>query len=334
MIGKGIIMEDELYTDATPEVDLYSAGDSSHEMDPLSLYLKQISSYPLLKKEEELEIGEYIQSYKRRLKELDEEYQAEQLSREEYVDTKKNVSGMLEHYRNRMITSNLRLVVSIAKKYQHRGLSLLDLIDEGNIGLIEAVERFDYTRKCKFSTYGTWWIQQAVIKAIADKGRTIRIPIHVLNIIRKTFSVAKHLTQEFGREPSNSEIAAYMDTTPEHVENILKYSGETASLDVTVDDENVTTLSDLVFSDEYEEPFDSMFYVNLQDILDRSLDELSERERKIITLRFGLSGHSPLTLEEIGKILGITRERVRQIQNKAIIRMRDITMIRELESVI
>ncbi|MFW6361427.1 MAG: sigma-70 family RNA polymerase sigma factor [Spirochaetota bacterium] len=334
MIGKGIIMEEELYTDSTADVDLYSAADGSHEIDPLSLYLKQISSYPLLSKQEELEMGEYIQSYKRELKELDEDYQAEQVSRDEYVETKKSLEGMLEHYRNRMITSNLRLVVSIAKKYQHRGLSLLDLIDEGNIGLIEAVERFDYTRKCKFSTYGTWWIQQAVIKAIADKGRTIRIPIHVLNIIRKTFSVAKHLTQEFGREPSYNEIAEYMDTTPDHIENIMKYSGETASLDVTVDDENVTTLSDLVFSDEYEEPFDSMFYVNLQDILDRSMDELSARERKIITLRFGLSGHSPLTLEEIGKILGITRERVRQIQNKAITRMRDITMIRELESVI
>lgn len=327
-------MEEELYTDSTADVDLYSGSDGSHEMDPLSLYLKQISSYPLLSKEEELEIGEYIQTYKRELKELDGEFQAGLVKREEYVETKKRRADMLEHYRNRMITSNLRLVVSIAKKYQHRGLSLLDLIDEGNIGLIEAVERFDYTRKCKFSTYGTWWIQQAVIKAIADKGRTIRIPIHVLNIIRKTFSVTKHLTQEFGREPSYNEIAEYMDTTPEHVENIMKYSSETASLDVTVDDENVTTLSDLVFSDEYEEPFDSMFYVNLQDILDRSLEELSERERKIITLRFGLSGHSPLTLEEIGKILGITRERVRQIQNKAITRMRDITIIRELESVI
>src|SRR6056297_165398 len=334
MIGKGLIMEEEVYSENPVEVDLYSASDGGHEMDPLSLYLKQISSYPLLSKEQELEIGEYIQTYKRSLRELDEEFQAEQLNRQEYLKTKKELEGMLEHYRNRMITSNLRLVVSIAKKYQHRGLSLLDLIDEGNIGLIEAVERFDYTRKCKFSTYGTWWIQQAVIKAIADKGRTIRIPIHVLNIIRKTFSVAKHLTQEYGREPNYEEIAEYMDTTSEHVENIMKYSGETASLDVTVDDENVTTLSDLVFSEDYEEPFDSMFYLNLQDILDRSMDELSQRERKIITFRFGLSGYSPLTLEEIGKILGITRERVRQIQNKAIIRMRDIAMICDLQSVL
>lgn len=327
-------MVDELFTENSADVDLYSNADTGYEMDPLSLYLKQIAAYPLLSKNEELEIGEYIHTYKHGLKELDEEYHTGQIQRPEYLAAKKELEGALEYYRNRMITSNLRLVVSIAKKYQHRGLSLLDLIDEGNIGLIEAVERFDYTRKCKFSTYGTWWIQQAVIKAIADKGRTIRIPIHVLNIIRKTFSVAKHLTQENGREPSYDEIAEYMDTTSEHVENIMKYSGETASLDVTVDDENVTTLSDLVFSEDYEEPFDSMFYLNLQDILDRSMDELSERERKIITLRFGLSGYSPLTLEEIGKILGITRERVRQIQNKAIVRMRDIAMIRDLQSVL
>ena len=326
-------MVDELFTENSADVELYSNTETGYEMDPLSLYLKQIAAYPLLSKDEELEIGEYIQTYKNGLKELDEEYHTGQIQRPEYLAAKKELEGALEYYRNRMITSNLRLVVSIAKKYQHRGLSLLDLIDEGNIGLIEAVERFDYTRKCKFSTYGTWWIQQAVIKAIADKGRTIRIPIHVLNIIRKTFSVAKHLTQEYGREPNYEEIAEYMDTTSEHVENIMKYSGETASLDVTVDDENVTTLSDLVFSEDYEEPFDSMFYLNLQEILDRSMDELSERERKIITLRFGLSGYSPLTLEEIGKILGITRERVRQIQNKAIIRMRDIAMIRDLQAV-
>src|SRR6056297_1127845 len=327
-------MDDDLDVEIFAEADYVSHGEGNHETDPLSLYLKQISSYALLSKEEELKIGEQIQYHKQALISLDSDLQSGEMNREEYLEARGLLQKNLDYYRKRMITSNLRLVVSIAKKYQHRGLSLLDLIDEGNIGLIEAVERFDYTRKCKFSTYGTWWIQQAVIKSIADKCRTIRIPIHVLNIIRKTFSVAKHLTQEFGREPNYEEIAEYMDTTSEHVENIMKYSGETASLDVTVDDENVTTLSDLVFSEDYEEPFDSMFYLNLQDILDRSMDEPSQRERKIITLRFGLSGFSPLTLEEIGKILGITRERVRQIQNKAIIRMRDIAMICDLQSVL
>lgn len=327
-------MDEEMYVDNVTDTDLLSQTESTYEMDPLSLYLKQISSYPLLSKDEELQIGEQIQTHKQSLKALEEAFQAGEIERQDYLEKKQLLEMGLNHYRNRMITSNLRLVVSIAKKYQHRGLSLLDLIDEGNIGLIEAVERFDYTRKCKFSTYGTWWIQQAVIKSIADKGRTIRIPIHVLNVIRKTFSVSKHLTQELGREPSVNEIAEYMDTSSGHVEHLMQYSGETASLDVTVDDENVTTLSDLVFSDEYEEPFDSMFYINLQDILERSMDELSERERKIIIHRFGLNGNSPLTLEEIGRILGITRERVRQIQNKAIARMRDIQLIQELESVI
>ena len=327
-------MEDDLYFEGETENDFLNSGETSSEMDPLSLYLRQISTYPLLDKAEELRIGEQIHLCKEGLKELDDSIQNGAMGREEYLDQKTNLEWKLDYYRQRMITSNLRLVVSIAKKYQHRGLSLLDLIDEGNIGLIEAVERFDYTRKCKFSTYGTWWIQQAVIKAIADKGRTIRIPIHVLNVIRKTFSVSKYLTQELGHEPSSVEIAEYLDSTPQQVETLLKYSGETASLDVTVDDENVTTLSDLVFSDDYEEPFDSVFNVNLKEILMRSLEELSSRERKIIILRFGLNGSSPLTLEEIGKILGITRERVRQIQNKAIERMRDIHLIKELESVI
>jgi RNA polymerase primary sigma factor len=329
-------MKEELYTEVNieQEHEVSAAAEDGYDADPLSLYLKQISSYPLLSKEQELEIGEIIQSSKKTLEELEQAYQEGALERKEYLRQKEQTEFKLNHYRNKMITSNLRLVVSIAKKYQHRGLSFLDLIDEGNIGLIEAVERFDYTKKCKFSTYGTWWIQQAVIKALADKGRTIRIPIHVLNVIRKCFSVQKMLTQEHGREPTHGEIAEYMNISVDQVENIMKYSGETASLDVTVDEENVTTLSDLIFSDEYTEPFENMVNVNLQDILKRSLEDLSERERRIIVLRYGLSGNTPLTLEEIGKILGITRERVRQIQNKAITRMKNFTMIKELESVI
>ncbi|ADK79317.1 sigma-70 family RNA polymerase sigma factor [Sediminispirochaeta smaragdinae] len=305
-----------------------------NDSDPLSLYLKQISAYPLLTKEEELMIGREIQERKQELLELEELLGKEEIERSAYLFRKRTIEAVLRKSRDRMITSNLRLVVSIAKKYQHRGLSFLDLIDEGNIGLIEAVERFDYTKRCKFSTYGTWWIQQSVIKALADKGRTIRIPIHVLNIIRKLFSVTKHLTQELGRDPSSAEIAAYMDLPVERVESILQYSGETASLDVTVDDENITSLSDLVFSDDYIEPFESVFHVTLKDLLDTILGQLSEREQTIIKLRFGLADRTPLTLEEIGSILGITRERVRQIQNKAIEKLRSIAAIQELEEIV
>ena len=305
-----------------------------NESDPLSTYLKQISAYPLLTKEQELKIGESIKNYKAKIGKLDIKYESKKIVKKAYIKERSKLEDELEYEKNKMITANLRLVVSIAKKYQHRGLSFLDLIDEGNIGLIEAVERFDYTKGCKFSTYGTWWIQQAVIKALADKGRTIRIPIHVLNTIRKCFSVSKHLTQELRRDPSYNEIADYMDMNENKVKKIMRFSGETASLDTTVDDENVTSLSDLICSDSYIEPFDSVFNINLQDILQESLTHLNDREKKIITLRFGIGGEAPLTLEEIGKLLGITRERVRQIQNKAISKLRTFNVIKDLKDVV
>ncbi|MBN1647735.1 MAG: sigma-70 family RNA polymerase sigma factor [Spirochaetales bacterium] len=307
---------------------------NSKDIDPLTMYLKQISAYPLLTKQQELELGEEIQLGKKRIEEIDSGYKAGKIDKEIYLNEYVKINEILKLDRNRMITANLRLVVSIAKKFQHRGLSFLDLINEGNIGLIEAVERFDYTKGCKFSTYGTWWIQQAIIKAIADKGRTIRIPIHVLNTVKKCFSVSKHLTQELGRDPSADEIANYMDLTGSKVKDIMKLSGETASLDVTVDEENITTLSDLICNDDYIEPFESVFSLTLHDILEKSLDTLTEREKTIINLRFGLGSEGPLTLEEIGKKLNITRERVRQIQNKAITRLRGVNLIQELRDVV
>ena len=314
-------------------VDLEAQSQFS-ESDPLSAYLKQISAYPLLSKEEELEIGEAIQTYKNEITVLEQEHQEGRIKAKQYAKLQNKLEEELTRYKDRMITANLRLVVSIAKKYQHRGLSFLDLIDEGNIGLIEAVERFDYTKGCKFSTYGTWWIQQAIIKALADKGRTIRIPIHVLNSIRKCFSVSKHLTQELGRDPAYNEIANYMDMPEEKVKKIMQFSNETASLDTTVDDENITSLSDLICNENYGEPFDSVFSHNLQDILNQSLRHLSDREKTIIQLRYGLNGEAPQTLEEIGKLLHITRERVRQIQNKAISKLRTFSMIKELKNVV
>lgn len=307
------------------DVDLVSQDGS--ETDPLALYLKQISRFPLLSVAQEQEIGEQIQNLKADRKALAESAE---------MDTDlQNAVGVCEKrllmLKNRMINANLRLVVSIAKKYQHRGLSLLDLIDEGNIGLIEAVERFDYTKGCRFSTYGTWWIRQAIIKSLADKGRVIRIPIHMLNTIKKCYFVAKHLTQELGRDPSSEELANYMNLSEDKIKEIIKISQETASLDGTVDEESVTRLSDLIRDESVQEPFENVFTLTLQDTLGSVLQQLSDREMRILQLRFGLNGEGPLTLEETGKMLGITRERVRQIQEKAITKLRGSKMIRELK---
>ncbi len=315
------------------EVD-YTAIDSYEvdQDDPLAIYLKQISVYPLLSKNDELTVGESITSVKRMRAQLDLQVGEGQISRDQYEREVEGLEKELDFYRNKMITSNLRLVVSIAKKYQHRGLNLLDLINEGNIGLIKAVERFDYTRGCKFSTYGTWWIQQAVIKALADKGRTIRIPIHVLNTARNCFSVSRLLTQELGRDPHVEEIAEYMHLPSEKVDKIMKFTGDITSLDTSIDDESDTRLNDLIPADDhYQEPFEETFRSSLKDILNETMTSLSHRERRVVQLRFGLSGENPLTLEEIGKRLGITRERVRQIQNKAIVRLRELAPIQELK---
>ncbi|HPC71837.1 MAG TPA: sigma-70 family RNA polymerase sigma factor, partial [Treponema sp.] len=209
------------------------ASKSQKEVDPLAMYLKQISRYPLLSGDEEQAIGEKIVHLREEIAELDAQFQGN-LQDPEYKKERARLDNSLMYYKNKMINSNLRLVVSIAKNYQHRGLSLLDLIDEGNIGLIEAVERFDYTRKCRFSTYGTWWIRQAIIKSLADKGRVIRIPIHMLNTIKKCYFVAKQLTQDLGRDPSDEELSEYLGVPVSKVKEIVKLSQETTSLDTTV----------------------------------------------------------------------------------------------------
>lgn len=300
------------------------------EQDSLSLYLKQIAAYPLLSRAEELELALTINSYKTQLQEFEERLQYGEVDTVVYEKKTAICEAELKTFRNKLVTSNLRLVVSIAKRYQHRGLNLIDLINEGNIGLIEAVGRFDYRKGCKFSTYGTWWIQQSIIKSIADKGKTIRIPVHVLNSARKCYSASRDLTQEMGREPRAAEIAHYMDMSEAKVETILSSTGDTTSLDTTVDDENSTNLTELIASDDCYEPFQKFFNVNVKEILEYSLGQLTARERDILKLRFGLGNDGPQTLEDIGRHFSITRERVRQIQNKALFRLRETAQIKEL----
>lgn len=304
------------------------------EFDAPSLYLKQISAYPLLSRKDELDVAFSISNLKERISSLGEAAQFGEITAEDYDQKLALFDAELNQARNNLITSNLRLVVSIAKKYQHRGLNLIDLINEGNIGLIEAVERFDYRKGCKFSTYGTWWIQQSIIKSIADKGKTIRIPVHVLNSARKCYSASRELSQNLGRDPRANEIAEYMHLPEKKVETILSSTGDTTSLDTNVDSENSTNLSELIAGDEYYEPFEEFFKINIKEILEHSLEGLTGREREIIKLRFGLGGKAPLTLEDIGGIFNITRERVRQIQNKAIAKLSDFSEIQELRKVI
>ena len=299
------------------------------ESDPLALYFRQISMFPLLTLQEEQNIGEKIISLRSKIKTLENEKK-----KDKEIDNNEETSALeraLLFYKNKMINSNLRLVVSIAKNYQHRGLSLLDLIDEGNIGLIEAVERFDYTRGCRFSTYGTWWIRQAIIKSIADKGRVIRIPIHMLNTIKKCYYVAKQLTQDLGRDPNEDELSEYLGVPVSKVKEIVKLSQETTSLDTIVDDGNMTRLAELIKDDARAEPFEMVFSMTLQETMSDILSQLSEREMKIIQLRYGLTGENPLTLEETGKFLGITRERVRQIQEKAVWKLRTMRELKMLK---
>jgi RNA polymerase primary sigma factor len=295
---------------------------SFKETDPLALYFKQISRYPLLSIDEERYIGQKLDELRGKIAGLEKEGDP--------GNEKTALGALLLTYKNKMINANLRLVVSIAKNYQHRGLSLLDLIDEGNIGLIEAVERFDYTRGCRFSTYGTWWIRQAIIKSIADKGRVIRIPNYMLNTIKKCYFVAKQLTQDLGRDPSNEELSEYLGVPVSKVKEIVKLSQETTSLDIIVDDANLTRLADLIKDESLTEPFEKVFSMTIQETMGDILSQLSEREMKIIQMRYGLTGEEPLTLEETGKLLGITRERVRQIQEKATFKLRGLKELHEL----
>jgi len=308
----------------------YLSKDSVEE-DPLAHYLNQIAKFPLLSPSEELELGLALNKAKSQLKMAEEELSKDPQSKE-LGSAYQNAKAEFQFYKTKLINANLRLVVSIAKKYQNRGLSLLDLIDEGNIGLIEAVDRFDGSRGFRFSTYGTWWIRQAILKSLADKGRSIRIPIHMLNIIKKVFYYRKQLTIDLGRDPTNEELSYFCNLPLAKIEALDCMSQETASLDNLVDDESMTSLADMIKDETCIEPHDLAVRETMIHLAKEVLSYLTNRERKIIECRFGLKGKKAMTLEETGLRLGITRERVRQIQEKALNKLRSLKLIKEFQN--
>ena len=268
--------------------------------DPVRMYLKEIGKVPLLSAEEEIELA-------KRMEEGDE-------------DAKK-----------RLAEANLRLVVSIAKRYVGRGMLFLDLIQEGNLGLIKAVEKFDYRKGYKFSTYATWWIRQAITRAIADQARTIRIPVHMVETINKLIRVSRQLLQELGREPQPEEIAAEMNMPVERVREILKISQEPVSLETPIGEEEDSHLGDFIQDDNVPVPADAAAFTLLKEQLEEVLGTLTEREQKVLTLRFGLEDGRARTLEEVGKEFNVTRERIRQIEAKALRKLRHPSRSRKLK---
>ncbi|RNB86367.1 RNA polymerase sigma factor RpoD [Brevibacillus panacihumi] len=259
--------------------------------DPVRMYLKEIGRVPLLSAEEEIKLA-------LRIEQGDEEA------------------------KRRLAEANLRLVVSIAKRYVGRGMLFLDLIQEGNMGLIKAVEKFDYRKGFKFSTYATWWIRQAITRAIADQARTIRIPVHMVETINKLIRVSRQLLQELGREPMPEEIAEKMDLTPEKVREIMKIAQEPVSLETPIGEEDDSHLGDFIEDQDALEPSDAAAYELLKEQLEDVLDTLTDREENVLRLRFGLDDGRTRTLEEVGKVFGVTRERIRQIEAKALRKLR------------
>ena len=290
--------------------------------DPVRMYLKEIGKVPLLTAAEEIDLAMKIEAGVAAAAELDKaEEEGRELERRE-----KRRLGRVEQVgidaKQQLIEANLRLVVSIAKRYVGRGMLFLDLIQEGNLGLIRAVEKFDYTKGFKFSTYATWWIRQAITRAIADQARTIRIPVHMVETINKLVRIQRQLLQELGREPTPEEIGKEMGLPAERVREIQKISQEPVSLETPIGEEEDSQLGDFIEDDAAVVPPDAASFSMLQEQLGKVLDGLAERERKVISLRFGLEDGHPRTLEEVGREFGVTRERIRQIESKTLAKLR------------
>jgi RNA polymerase primary sigma factor len=288
--------------------------------DPVRMYLKEIGKVPLLTAAREVDLAKRIEAGEEAGWRLEENAEGE-LRREEARALRRRERDGQEAKR-KLVEANLRLVVSIAKRYVGRGMLFLDLIQEGNLGLIRAVEKFDYRKGYKFSTYATWWIRQAITRAIADQARTIRIPVHMVETINKLIRVQRQLLQELGREPSPEEIAEQMELTPEKVREILKVSQEPVSLETPIGEEEDSHLGDFIEDSDAVVPIDAASFILLQEQLESVLDTLNDREKQVIRLRFGLIDGHPHTLEEVGREFGVTRERIRQIESKTLSKLR------------
>ncbi|MEW5707022.1 MAG: RNA polymerase sigma factor RpoD [Actinomycetota bacterium] len=313
----GIEEEEEIPKEKIgPEIDLSVKVPTN---DPVRMYLKEIGKVPLLSAEEEVDLAKKIEAGEKATEKLERE--GDKLPRDEARKLRRiEREGMAA--KKKLVEANLRLVVSIAKRYVGRGMLFLDLIQEGNLGLIRAVEKFDYRKGYKFSTYATWWIRQAITRAIADQARTIRIPVHMVETINKLIRIQRQLLQELGREPTPEEIAEEMGLTPEKVREILKISQEPVSLETPIGEEEDSQLGDFIEDQEAEVPADAASFSLLQEQLQEVLDTLSDRERRVIELRFGLIDGHPRTLEEVGRVFGVTRERIRQIESKTLSKLR------------
>jgi RNA polymerase primary sigma factor len=308
--------ESEALKQARRDAELTASADS------VRAYLKQIGKVPLLNAEQEVELAKRIEAglyatERLRTAEENDEALPITLRRDLLWITRDG-----ERAKNHLLEANLRLVVSLAKRYTGRGMAFLDLIQEGNLGLIRAVEKFDYTKGYKFSTYATWWIRQAITRAMADQARTIRIPVHMVEVINKLGRIQRELLQDLGREPTPEELAKEMDISPEKVLEIQQYAREPISLDQTIGDEGDSQLGDFIEDSEAVVAVDAVSFSLLQDQLQQVLQTLSEREAGVVRLRFGLTDGQPRTLDEIGQVYGVTRERIRQIESKTMSKLR------------